>query len=73
MTALQAIRAKCLDCSNSQLSEVRNCNVKQCPLCDFRMGHKPKDENASKRTLSAEHLAKLQEARNKRSILKSDT
>lgn len=43
-TPLRAIRAKCLDCSYGQLKEVRLCPVTKCPLYEYRMGHRPKDE-----------------------------
>lgn len=44
LTPMRAIRAKCLECSNNQFSEVRECTVKSCPLYDYRMGHRPKAE-----------------------------
>lgn len=42
LTPIKAIRAKCLDCSNNQYSEVRNCGVGSCPLYPYRMGKRPK-------------------------------
>lgn len=42
ITPLKAIRMKCVDCSNSQLKEIRLCTVETCPLFHFRMGSKPK-------------------------------
>ena len=36
--ALKAIRAKCLDCTCWQESEVRNCVVDSCPLWPYRNG-----------------------------------
>jgi len=38
---LKAIRAKCLDCSNQQNDEVRECVIKDCPLYHYRMGKNP--------------------------------
>jgi hypothetical protein len=38
---LQAIRGKCLDCSNFQPVEVLKCTVTKCPLFIFRMGKDP--------------------------------
>ena len=35
---LRAIRAKCLDCSCYQISEVRLCEAVKCPLWPFRAG-----------------------------------
>ena len=44
-TLLQAVRAKCLDCSCYQPSEVRLCPATRCALWPFRLG---KDPNPSK-------------------------
>lgn len=41
MSAMKAIRAKCLDCAHTQ-SEVRYCVVFSCPLWPYRMGSTPK-------------------------------
>ncbi len=41
LTGMQAIRAKCLDCSYSAL-EVRKCSCATCPLWPYRMGAVPK-------------------------------
>jgi hypothetical protein len=38
---LKAIRTKCLDCSNQQIDEVRNCVISNCPLYPYRMGKNP--------------------------------
>ena len=38
---LEAIRAKCLDCSCFQPSEVRLCEDLKCPLWPFRAGRYP--------------------------------
>lgn len=38
MTPVQAIRAKCLDCSAGSRVEVRLCVMPDCPLYLFRMG-----------------------------------
>lgn len=42
LTPIRAIRTKCLDCSNGQLKEVRECPVKRCALYPYRMGRRPK-------------------------------
>lgn len=34
----KAIRAKCLECANSQYSVVRNCQITSCPLWPYRLG-----------------------------------
>lgn len=41
MTPLKAIRAKCLDCTCDQPSEVRACPSESCALWVYRMGHNP--------------------------------
>jgi hypothetical protein len=41
MSPLKAIRAKCLDCSCYQISEVRLCEAVKCPLWPFRAGKHP--------------------------------
>ena len=41
MTPLKAIRAKCMDCCCGQATEVRLCQIDDCPLYEFRMGHNP--------------------------------
>ncbi|WP_319544226.1 hypothetical protein [uncultured Pseudodesulfovibrio sp.] len=41
LTPLQAIRAKCVDCSGWSTKEVRKCELEDCPLHDFRMGKNP--------------------------------
>lgn len=41
-TPLRAIRAKCLDCSAGQPSEVRKCPIDNCALFTYRFGHNPK-------------------------------
>lgn len=44
LTPVKAIRAKCLECSCGQFKEVKLCPVKNCPLYEYRNGHRPKDE-----------------------------
>ncbi len=38
---IKAIRAKCVDCSAGDMSEVRKCVAFNCPLWPFRMGVNP--------------------------------
>ena len=40
-TPIKAIRKKCLDCTNGQYDEIRNCSVKKCALYPYRMGKRP--------------------------------
>ena len=47
LTPMKAIRAKCLECSSGQFKEIRMCPVKSCHLCEYRNGHRPKDEELS--------------------------
>lgn len=54
-TPLKAIRAKCLDCSNGQIGEVRECVIPDCPLYPYRMGMRPK---------TAEKVAEKRKVRN---------
>lgn len=55
---IKAIRAKCLECSNYQYSEVRECPVEECPLYAFRFGKNP---YRAKRILTEEHKEELRE------------
>lgn len=41
MAILSVIRAKCIDCSCGQYSEVANCQSKSCALWPYRMGNNP--------------------------------
>lgn len=41
MSPLKAIKTKCLECSNNQIGEVRNCTITDCALYPFRKGHNP--------------------------------
>ena len=43
---LNAIRAKCMDCSCFQPSEIRNCLVTRCELWPYRMGRDPEPGQA---------------------------
>jgi hypothetical protein len=38
---LKAIRQHCLDCSGGSPQEVRLCEMDDCPLYPYRMGHRP--------------------------------
>ena len=41
ISALKAIRLKCLDCCCGSSYEVKLCTVDVCPLYPFREGHNP--------------------------------
>ena len=47
LTPIKAIRAKCLDCTCGQFSEVRECRLTTCPLWEYRMGHRPKESEGA--------------------------
>lgn len=63
---VKAIRAKCLDCSDGNSNEVKNCQIPSCPIFPFRLGKNPFRQ---KRELSPEQKAaaalRLQAARKK--------
>lgn len=44
MTPLKAIRARCLDCSGGSFAEVRECSFDDCPLYEYRLGHRPTEK-----------------------------
>ena len=50
MPVLDAIQAKCLDCSGGNKAEVRDCLVKDCALYPFRSGSNPWRPQASEAT-----------------------
>ncbi len=41
LTPIEAIRAKCLDCTCGSSKEVRLCQVPKCPLWPYRLGVRP--------------------------------
>ncbi len=41
MTALQAIRVKCVECNCGSAAAVRKCEQADCPLFPYRFGHNP--------------------------------
>ena len=53
MTALRAIRLKCLDCCCGSSNEVSLCPCQDCPLHSFRLGHNP---NYQKKEMSEEQF-----------------
>lgn len=69
----KAIRRKCEDCL--QIKYTGKCKMKSCELYGYREGHRPKVESSEdgiiqpKKTLSPEHLEKLQKGRAKNVIL----
>jgi len=43
-TPIKAIRKYCIECSNYQLKEVRDCTCIECPLYAYRMGTRPSQD-----------------------------
>jgi hypothetical protein len=41
LTPIRAIRHKCLECQGNRYSLIRNCEEKECPLHNFRLGLNP--------------------------------
>jgi hypothetical protein len=60
ITRAKAIRLKCLDCSNNQPSEVRECEIKTCSLWRYRMGKEERDDLYHKEMLAREKRASAQ-------------
>ena len=61
ISALKAIRLKCLDCSCGSSNEVKLCPVQSCPLYPFRDGHNPftkKDYTPEEKAALAARLTK---------------
>lgn len=55
-TPIKAIRAKCLECSCDSAHEVRMCTITDCPLYEYRFGHRPPkgEEDTTEDILDAE-------------------
>jgi hypothetical protein len=56
LTPMKAIRAKCLDCSGGSSSEVRLCEIEDCPLYPWRFGKRPQTV-ARRAVLAADRAA----------------
>ncbi|OGU41037.1 MAG: hypothetical protein A2315_10895 [Ignavibacteria bacterium RIFOXYB2_FULL_35_12] len=41
LSPLKSIRKNCLECSNQQPKEVKECHIEDCPLYPFRLGKNP--------------------------------
>ena len=48
LTPLKSIRANCIECSNRQHKEVRECEITDCPLYEFRFGTNPNRKGLKK-------------------------
>ena len=51
LTALWAIREKCLECMGWNVAEVRRCPSIDCALFPFRFGKRPKSVTEDEKTL----------------------
>ena len=45
LTPMRAIRYKCMECCCFDWAEVRECELTECPLWSYRMGHRPQDND----------------------------
>ena len=57
---VKAIRAKCLECSNDNVVEVKECPITDCALYPFRFGKNP---FANRPPMSEEQKEKMKAAR----------
>lgn len=68
-TPMKAIRAKCLNCSEDSVTEVRLCPVKWCPLYPYRSGKNPsikrKPLTDEQKTAFKERLTKARKKKEK--------
>lgn len=48
LTPVKAIRAKCLDCCCGEPKRVRECSISSCTLWPYRMGKRPRREQAGR-------------------------
>ena len=63
---LKAIRAFCIECMGGQVTYVKDCTSKTCPLYDLRMGknpHSTRQFTEEQRQAMAERMRKMVEAR----------
>lgn len=51
LTPLKSIRAHCLGCSNHQPKEVKQCQIEDCPLWDYRLGRNPRRQGIGRKKL----------------------
>ena len=62
LTAIKAIRLKCLDCSAGSANEVRDCPIDSCTLYPYRFGKNPYIKREYTDEQRAEIGRKLKEA-----------
>ena len=64
---IKAIKAKCLDCSADNITEVKECPVETCSLFPFRFGKNPftkREISPEQREAMAERLRQARLAKN---------
>lgn len=67
LTPVKAIRAKCMDCTCDQPTEIKLCPIESCPLFPYRFGKNPN------RKLSEEQKEKSRERLEKARIALSES
>ena len=50
LSPLKAIKKNCIECMGGNPREVPNCEIKECPLYLYRMGHNPNRRGGKGRT-----------------------
>ena len=60
---MNAIKAKCLDCSCDDRNEVKMCNVEDCPIWPYRLG---KDPDSSRKMTDEQKAAAAERLKNAR-------
>jgi hypothetical protein len=65
-TPIKAIKAKCLDCCCGDRAEVKECQARNCPLWQYRLGKNPnraRNMTDEQRQAAKERLAKARAAK----------
>ena len=62
---MNAIKAKCLDCSADDRNEVKLCNIEDCPLWPYRLGKDPDGRKMTdeQKAAAAERFKKMRESK----------
>ena len=60
---MNAIKAKCLDCSADDRNEVKLCDLERCPLWPYRLG---KDPDSSRKMTDEQRAAAAERLKNAR-------
>lgn len=47
-TPIKSIRNKCLECTQNQYGQIRNCKVFNCPIYPYRMGKRPDNDTLNR-------------------------